>query len=314
MVVSQIVHETYKLFHERHPELRGVDGTYRVITSDPKDEAYRAEWWKIHAQVEAIHTRGYTSCDIGGTIQPCPDSVKEKRARMAAEANAYVKKILRHGAGNQYSALKKTNFNSFYRLKVARDKKKEFFNYPEEVESVARQNDASWAAYSAAKAQLAEGGNCGEHALLAYDYLRRNYPEETVSYANKTGLDHAFVIIGDPSAEDDDSLMVADPWPTNPQPVGWKDHFAYTPDRKNLNTRYKVTGDPIDYKAEMFKKGLSLNKKGRSETNRSVSPRITNHELERGARNGGWIWDHDSTLSDDARTRQTETPTAISLP
>lgn len=101
----------------------------------------------------------------------------------------------------------------------------------------------------AAKADLAHGGNCGEHAWVAYHYLRLHAKGERIQVSQKDDLDHAFVIIGDLKKEQDHDLAVSDPWPNNPTACLWEDHFAYTPDRSKIIDHQSQVADGKSYKA-----------------------------------------------------------------
>ena len=61
-------------------------------------------------------------------------------------------------------------------------------------------------ALTAAMAEIAQGGNCGEHAMVAYDYLRTTAKGETLTQARVDGFDHAFVIMGNIDSEGDADL------------------------------------------------------------------------------------------------------------
>ena len=95
-------------------------------------------------------------------------------------------------------------------------------------------------AYAGARAYVAQGGNCGEHGRITYEFLKSLGKGQQITLAAKQGLDHAFVLIGDLSETDgkknepDSEIAVADAWPTAPGPTLWEDHFAYTSKRSEI--------------------------------------------------------------------------------
>lgn len=206
----------------------------------------------------------------------------------------HTKSVLSHGAGNQREALEATNFNSYFRMAAMRDP--ECWNISPLVHKLCTQYPE---ALTAAKADLAQGGNCGEHAAIAYDYLRTN-TREMVHMSSKEGLDHAFVVMGDPDKDSDSELVICDPWPTAPTACLWEDHFAFTEDRGNLNLRNSIIGDGRNIKAAIAA-GLSLSEKGRAYIKHALSEEKTREEIEKGTsrENGNkpWIWEHRDAAS-----------------
>ncbi|OED39493.1 hypothetical protein AB833_15085 [Chromatiales bacterium (ex Bugula neritina AB1)] len=210
-----------------------------------------------------------------------------ERLTAASEAIYYAKNVFSYGAGNQEEALESSDFNSYFRMKVARDNKA--FSIPSRVTELAKKNPI---AFKAAKAELSKGGNCGEHAYVVYDYLRRKFPNEHIQIAQKEGFDHAFVLIGDPSKEKGGEVVVADAWPTDPTPVLWEDHFAFSSDRKKIINHGSSKGDARNYKQEMLDAGLSLNSRGNMMIDKSYGSVKTKQEIENGS---GWVWNHRAT-------------------
>lgn len=215
-----------------------------------------------------------------------------KRLGPAADAIAYTKTVFSRGAGNQHEALDATNFNSAYRLTVMRDMK--YWNIDPSIVEVAQANPN---ALTAAMAEIAKGGNCGEHAMVAYDYLRTTAKGETITQARVDGFDHAFVIMGDIDKEGDADLVVSDPWPTAATATLWEDHFAYevNSDRKALVRDRTCTADGANMK-DVIKAGISLNAMGEQVIAMSLSEERTEEELKKGTSGEGdnkpWIWQH----------------------
>jgi len=213
-----------------------------------------------------------------------------KRTALSADAIRHTEGVMSEGRGNQYEDLKKSNFNSYFRMAAMRDP--ECWYIAPHVMHLAR---AFPDALTAAKAGLAKSGNCGEYAAVAMDWLRVNAPGEHLNYSVKEGLDHAFVIIGDIENDADNELVVADAWPTAPIACLWEDFFAYTPDRSQLQARRSLFGDGEDV-AAIIATGLRLTPKGHAWINHSFDDDKTAEEIEKG-RNGDkpWIWRHENT-------------------
>lgn len=212
------------------------------------------------------------------------------RVSLSANAVSHTEGVMSAGRGNQYSDLKDSNFNSYFRMAAMRDP--ECWYIAPEVMHLAR---AYPDALTHAKAGLAKSGNCGEYAAVAMDWLRVNAAGEHLNYSVKEGLDHAFVIIGDIDNDEDHELVVADAWPTAPTACLWEDFFAYTPDRSQLQARRSLFGDGEDV-AAVIATGLSLTAKGEAWINHSFDDKKTDEELEKG-REGDkpWIWQHENT-------------------
>ncbi len=195
--------------------------------------------------------------------------VAGKRLPLAREAIAHTKSVMAFGAGNQKEALEATSFNSYYRMKVMRDP-----GCWEMADSVKALASANPEALTAAKADLAHGGNCGEHAHVAFDWLRVHAAGEVLNRADVEGLDHAFVIIGDIPKEKDADLVVSDPWPTAATATVWEDHFAHVGDKAQINARHTMTADGKNVKA-VIAAGLKLSAKGRQMVEMQMSPEQT---------------------------------------
>jgi hypothetical protein len=209
----------------------------------------------------------------------------------------HTKSVLKHGAGNQKAALEASNFNSYWRLAAMRDKA--CWEIDPSVMKWARLYPE---AMTAAKADLAGGGNCGEHAAVAFDYLRVNASGEKVNRVAHT-MDHAFVLVGDLAKDDGSEIVACDPWPTKPTACLWEDHFAYTTDPNKLKKKNTVTADDKDVKAIILK-GLKLSKKGEMYVKYAYDAKGTKEAVEDGRKEykvgsakypkgrKRWIWIH----------------------
>ncbi|MEQ8972635.1 MAG: hypothetical protein RIE73_19840 [Coleofasciculus sp. C1-SOL-03] len=162
----------------------------------------------------------------------------------------------------------------------------------EEVKPIAAENPE---ALTAALADRLHGGNCGEHAQVAFDYLRVKAVGETINMSAKQGLDHAFVLIGDLPTESDPDIVVADPWPTQATATTWEDHFAYTSDRQQINVHNSMVADGQNVKA-VIAAGLTLTEKGKQMAQRTLSDEETEQAIQQGL-DDDWIWEHEDAAA-----------------
>lgn len=213
-----------------------------------------------------------------------------ERLGKAADAIAATKKAIPL-QGNQIPALQASNMNAQYRLRVMRDERCWEFT-TNESRMLAEQN---WEAYTAAKADLAHGGNCGEHAWVAYHYLRLHAKGDKIQMSAKSGLDHAFVIMGDVKNEKDNELAVSDPWPNNPTACLWEDHFAYTADRSKIEDNSSMVADGKSFKAAIAA-GLRLSSYGEQMVKMADSDQVTKDKTAKSQENH--FWNHDDAASE----------------
>ncbi len=213
-----------------------------------------------------------------------------KRLVAAKAAIKHAKSVFEFGAGNQKLALDATNFNSAYRLMVMRDLK--YWDLDWSVRALASANPT---ALTAAMAEIAHGGNCGEHATVGFDYLRVNAPGEKLTKASVKGLDHAFVLVGDLDNEGDEELVVCDPWPTAATACTWEDHFAEGykgTGRADINRHDEMIADGKNVKA-VIKRGLKLNAWGKHLVEMELSEEESKEKMEEGTSGDSpWIWQH----------------------
>jgi hypothetical protein len=207
------------------------------------------------------------------------------RLAVAADAIAATKKMIPY-QGNQVPALAATNMNSKYRLQVMRDYFAWEYTTPEAREAASENPEAD----VAAKAELAHGGNCGEHAWVAYWYLRKHASGERIQRSQKDGFDHAFVIVGD-LADKDSELAVSDPWPNSPTACLWEDHFAWC-ERDQLLAHQSMTADGQCFK-EVIMAGLKLSAYGEEMLKRSESEEETQDKVDHWEEHH--FWAHDDT-------------------
>lgn len=234
---------------------------------------------------------------LGKTAAPGQGVQRKKKKTVSGSAMArikhakagieHTKEVLSLGAGNQKEALEASNFNAYFRMAAMRDP--ECWVLSPSVRHLAAQYPD---ALTAAKADLAKGGNCGEHAQVGFDYLRATAVGETINRVDVEGLDHAFVMLGDAKAEDGASLVICDPWPTAPTACLWEDHFAYEADKSKLNVRHTAKADGADVKS-VIARGLRLSRKGHAWVNHSLSADETQEKIKEGTEGEKpWIWEH----------------------
>ncbi len=212
------------------------------------------------------------------------------RLRKAKDAITHAKSVFSFGAGNQLEAIDATNFNSSYRLMAMRDLR--YWDIDWTVRALASANPT---ALTAAMAEIAHGGNCGEHAAVGFDYLRTHAPGEKLTKASVKGLDHAFVLMGDLDKETDADLVVCDPWPTAATACTWEDHFAQGykgTTRADIQRHDEATADGKNVK-EVIKRGLKLNAAGQQLVKMALSEEETQSKIKEGTTGDHpWIWRH----------------------
>jgi hypothetical protein len=215
------------------------------------------------------------------------------RLQMAKGAMELTKTVLSFGAGNQVKALQASKMNTFYRTKLARNT-----HYWAVAPSVNDMITADPGAYAAARAYVAKGGNCGEHARIAYEFLKRLAKGQRLNLSSKKGLDHAFVILGDLSSaegtpkEPDADLAVADAWPTKPTATVWPDHFAYTSKREEIEVDASTTAGGQSSMLAIAA-GIKPNEKGMELLTKVDDDDDTQDKIEHPAANH--FWDHESS-------------------
>lgn len=205
------------------------------------------------------------------------------RLNLAADAIAATKRAIQF-QGNQIPALQATNLNSLARLKVMRTNAA--WEYTPEAAALASKNKE---ADVAARADIAHGGNCGEHSWVAYHYLREHASGETINRVSPSYIDHAFVIIGDLKKDPDGDLAVSDPWVNQPVSCLWEDHFAKGP-REDLNPRTMVA-DGNSFKSAIAA-GLKLSKLGEQMIKQAATDEQTREETTTNA-SQNHFWNHD---------------------
>ncbi|MEO8701054.1 MAG: hypothetical protein ABI867_13480 [Kofleriaceae bacterium] len=214
------------------------------------------------------------------------------RLQVAADAIAATKKAIQH-QGNQVPSLKATNMNSQWRLEVMRDDSCWEFTTAESAE-LANENPE---AMIAAKADLAHGGNCGEHAWVAYHYLRLKAKGEHIQVSQQKDFDHAFVLIGDLQKDTDADIAVSDPWPNKPTACLWEDHFAYC-ERKNILDHQSSVADGKSFKAAIAA-GLRLSARGEQMAKQKASDAETKKQTDDWKANHFWLQDDTATTKYD---------------
>lgn len=222
------------------------------------------------------------------------------RLQVAADAIAETKKAIPH-QGNQVASLRTTKMNSQARLRVMRDQfAQPCWEYTNATSrTLANQN---FEADLAAKADLAHGGNCGEHGFLAYHYLRLHAKGEKIQVSSSGTLDHQFAVLGDTKKEGPSDLVVADPWVNKPTACLWEDHFAYGPDLK-----IDHGGGVADGKS--FKGAIAAGLKLTSFGAQMLKKAETEEETERQIAADDHVWNNEDSVAEDHKFNYT-TPKA----
>jgi len=246
---------------------------------------------------ETVHALA-SSSSIVQRVNKNVTALAARRLNKARDAINYTKATIPR-AGNQTTALTAGNINPYFRLKVMRNEQppaRYGHVYPappywdftsDAARTLARNNPAD---YVKAKARLAHGGNCGEHADVAYSYLRVNAVGEKIAKCSIDGLDHAFVLIGDLRTwigDSDSEIAVADPWPTQAKATLWEDHFAYTSWHMDINQNRSMVADGQDVEP-LISAGLQLTPAGQQVIAETLSPVDTAHFVG----NVGHLWTH----------------------
>ena len=216
-----------------------------------------------------------------------------KRLSYAENAIQHAKSVFKHGAGNQKEALLKTSFNSNYRTEVIQNDC--YWEVSDTVKWFVRENRQ---AFTAAKAEFTRAGNCNEHADVAFDYLNVVAKGEMILEASKNGLDHAFVLIGDPrrNKNDEKDTVVADPWPNKAYGMLWTDHFAHCkPTDLEVQREQTANGNNM---RDVILSGISLTDAGQNRIKKMDTVLETNDKIENDE-----IWDQDEVFQEGKRTR-----------
>lgn len=228
------------------------------------------------------------------------------RLRKAKDAITHAKSVFSFGAGNQLEAIEATNFNSSYRLMAMRNMR--YWDIDPTVRALASANPT---ALTAAMAEIAHGGNCGEHATVGFDYLRTHAPGERITKASVKGLDHAFVLVGDIDAESDADLVVCDPWPTAATACTWEDHFAngYKGTGKaDIQRHDEAVADGKNIK-DVIKRGIKLNASGLALVQTALSEEETQTKVKEGTTGEHpWIWRHADSVKYQRHDYHTNEP------
>ncbi|MCX4024911.1 hypothetical protein H0A36_10525 [Endozoicomonas sp. SM1973] len=119
--------------------------------------------------------------------------------KLAQKAIWAAKALLPYGAGNQIVDVYKTQGESAARVEFMRKEEKKL-----SVPGHAQQ------------AMRVGAGNCGEHSAMTFSLLAAEPHKAPISWVSERGIDHAYVVIGDPRDPDygEKNTVVADAWPT----------------------------------------------------------------------------------------------------
>ncbi|SJZ96662.1 hypothetical protein [Sediminibacterium ginsengisoli] len=138
------------------------------------------------------------------------------RLAAAQAAIAHAKSIFKWGAGNQLEAQHVSEGNAGERSNIAKA-----IN-PIRVAEMPSDHLIKSVNENAA-AGLSRGGTCAQYAAVVFEYLKSTGKYQLTLVSKK---DHTFVVIGDYSHETENTLVVADAWPSVAQALLFADHFS----------------------------------------------------------------------------------------
>lgn len=168
---------------------------------------------------------------------------------LAQAAISYARHALPYGSANQYQDLLhkrdggESGAQALHRLKACRDGVAALMAQPHGVlpaafgDSAPERTENYRSAIAAGVALYYGAGNCGEHAMLTFQFLSTfGFPGIEIIYASSTIMDHAYTVI---TWKDCSDPVVCDAWPTKPQACLWSQFFA-NPRRRAPDPGFKV--------------------------------------------------------------------------
>lgn len=168
---------------------------------------------------------------------------------LAQSAISYARHALPYGSANQYQDLLQkrdggeSGAQALHRLKACRDGVASLMAQPHGALSsafgaTAQERAESYRSAIAAGVALYYGaGNCGEHAMLTFQFLSTfGFPGIDIIYASSTIIDHAYTVITWKGCADP---VVCDAWPTKPQACLWSQFFA-NPHRRTPDPGFRA--------------------------------------------------------------------------
>lgn len=167
------------------------------IGLDLGDTASAAERASVPGHVDIVQyyaksvddTLGFKSLSLQSAKPVAVTSKILEKLDMADRATCATRSLLRYGAGNQLVDIAHSNGESFARVAHLRRK-----------------------ALDTKRLLRHQAGNCGEFAYLTFNLLASQRRTDPVSIAQWDGLDHNFVILGDPREKGPEHIVVADAW------------------------------------------------------------------------------------------------------
>ena len=210
-----------------------------------------------------------------------PANVGERLAAAQKAIEHVNNNVMMYGAGNQLEDIVTTRGVSRERARALKRKNV--------VSNDRSFRDGAEEARASVKAEHWKAGVCDDYAKVTLDYLRSVL--SGVKLSRVANDRHAFVLIGDPSTETGDQVVVADPWPTRPQAVLWQDHFCYT-EQPRVNA--EITSDgKVDEKARKEVKPMK-----KQSAHKSLLGDAPLQQMLTKAREGNDIWFQRTSSSD----------------
>ena len=170
-----------------------TDGAVRIDVSHLTEEQKKATDIEGAQAVVAWEVYAAGQGDVKpSTMERELSSELFKSFKQAHVTNLVTKTLLIEGSPNQYV---------------------DFWRSPHDPEAFLAQRDIDHGVKGFVESRT---GNCGEHAILAFNLLASTETQQPVFHVKAQGMDHAFTVIGDRRELGDKRVVVVDPWPTFP--------------------------------------------------------------------------------------------------
>jgi hypothetical protein len=311
---SLIGHELTHVVQQRagHAMTQGKGG----VNADPALEAEADRMGAQAARGEQVaHAPTATSADGAQLVDFREKTVSSKTMQRLAIATQAIQRvnneILIYGAGNQVEDVQKSRGVSKLRAdqQSAKGQKALGASYDYKLtqeQKFAERNEAvSGGKESARRAVAAEyyhAGVCDDYSYVTFNVLREIAAGEKIHRVSSGGLHHAFCIIGDitPGNEQDNELVVADPWPTRPQSCTWADFFGHNT-RAAINVKDTMTADG-QRGTKLHAKEVEIHKK-KTDADEQVLDDLKLQALIAGMTDR---WNHSSATKTDNRGEEDE--------
>lgn len=184
------------------------------------------------------------------------------RLEWATRAIQYVNnEVFIYGAGNQKDDIRRTGGIASVRTQELRlpSNRRVDKSGPELLAEGSGLNPGAEPARQAMLARYWHAGACDDYSNVTFNFLREKLSGTMLTRCAAGDLHHAFVIVGDLANDSDQELVVADPWPTEPQACTWADFFGHSA-RDQIRVKVQMVADGEDG-VELHKHQLRITKK-----------------------------------------------------